>query len=79
MEGPGLGRRGREAGLLIPLVFVKMVRGRESLSVWGGPVHRKRSTIRRGGSANPLPSMASWSSPMGMTVESRKGSTALAL
>ena len=43
MEGPGLGRREREAGLLIPLVFVKAVRGGESLPVWGFPVHQKGS------------------------------------
>ena len=43
MEGPGLGRRGREADLLIPLVFVKAVRGGENLPVWGFPVHQKGS------------------------------------
>ena len=43
MEGPGLGCRGRETNLLIPLVFVKVVRGRESLPVWGFPVHQKGS------------------------------------
>ena len=32
MEGPGLGRRGREASLLIPLVFVTVGRGRERKS-----------------------------------------------
>ena len=35
--------QGREAGLLIPLVFVKAVRGGESLPVWGFPVHQKGS------------------------------------
>ena len=40
---PGLGRRGREADLLIPLVFVKAVRGGENLPVWGFPVHQKGS------------------------------------
>ena len=43
MEGPGLGRRGREAGLLTPLVFVKAVGGGENLPVWGFPVHQKGS------------------------------------
>ena len=47
-EGVGDGRsgtlmQGREAGLLIPLVFVKVVRGGESLPVWGFPVHQKGS------------------------------------
>ena len=41
MEGPGLGRRGREANLLIPLGFVKVGRGGENLPVWGFPVHQK--------------------------------------
>ena len=43
MEGPGLGCRGREADLLIPLVFVKAVGGGENLPVWGFPVHQKGS------------------------------------
>ena len=41
MEGPGLGCRGREASLLIPLVFVTVGRGGENLPVWGFPVHQK--------------------------------------
>ena len=43
MEGPGLGCRGREARLLIPLVFCEGDQGGESLPVWGFPVHQKGS------------------------------------
>ena len=40
--GPGLRCRGREARLLIPLVFVMVGRGgRENLPAWGVPVHQK--------------------------------------
>ena len=44
MEGPRLGGRGREASLLIPLVFLKAVRGGEKVSQCGGsPSTRKGS------------------------------------
>ena len=42
MEGPGLGRRGREAGLLTPLVFVKAVGG-EKISRCGGSPSTRRA------------------------------------
>ena len=41
-EGPGLGCRGREAGLLIPLVFVKAVGG-EKVSQCGGSPYTRRA------------------------------------
>ena len=43
MEGPGLGRRGREARLLSPLVFVKVVRGEIVSQCGGSPSTRKGS------------------------------------
>ena len=41
MEGPGLGRRGREARLLNPLVFVMAVGGERVSRYVGIPVHQK--------------------------------------
>ncbi len=43
MEGPGLGRRGREARLLSPLVFVKAVGGEKVSQCGGSPSTRKGS------------------------------------
>ncbi len=73
MEGPGLGRRGREAGLHSPGVWWVRV---EKVSVWGLPVHRWRSVIMRAGGANPPPSLMEWNAPMATTVEFLEGPTA---
>ena len=63
---------GREAGLLIPLVLVKAVRGGESLPVWGFKGHQKGSMAAaaspglrdRGSSDSPASSMpATWGAP----------------
>ncbi len=43
MEGPGLVSGGGRPACFSPLVFVKAVRGGESLPVWGFPVHQKGS------------------------------------
>ena len=73
MEGPGLGRRGREASLRNPKVWWVRV---EKVSVRGLPVHRWRSVILRAGSANPPPSLMERNAPMATTVESLEGPTA---